>query len=182
MLNISYILASEERCIAHTGINLTAFAYLCLLFWPEYELHMNTLYEKRHGTPRKRALGWWRGGRLKTLEEKLFFILYYLKTYQTYATLWWAFDLDKPKAYIWVKNLLPPLLATLKKTTWYLQPLRKSWKSSWKNIPKWKIASSMEWNEVWPEVTKANNNDTTTPEKRRNIRKKTSPSHLKNSS
>jgi hypothetical protein len=57
MLNIPYILASEERFIAHTGINLTAFAYLCVLFQSEYELHMNTLYEKRHGKPRKRALG-----------------------------------------------------------------------------------------------------------------------------
>lgn len=173
MLNIPYILGSDERCIEHTGVNLVVFAYIVLQFWPAYEDHMNALYIERHGKPRKRALGGWCGWRLKSLEDKVFFILYYLKTYQTYATLWWVFDLGKPKAYEWVKMLLPPLFSALKKTVWYLQPHQQNWKKSWQNIPRWKMSGSIEWSEMSPEVPNPNTKKKITQAKRKNTPKNT---------
>jgi len=56
MLNIKYLLSSDELCLSHTGLRLAEFGYLLREFSPEYELHMNALYEKEHGKKRTRKL------------------------------------------------------------------------------------------------------------------------------
>ena len=59
---------------------------------------------------RKRKYWWWRKGELKTIEHKLFFILFYLKIYPTYDLGWFIFWwVDRSKVCLWVKRLLPIL-------------------------------------------------------------------------
>jgi len=57
MLNIKYLLGSDELCLAHTGLRVAEFGYLLRGFSLEWELHMNALYEKEHGKKRTRKLG-----------------------------------------------------------------------------------------------------------------------------
>lgn len=57
MLNIQLLLSKDEYTLSHTGLTLTEFAYLSEIYRNEYELHMNTLYEAKHGKKRTRALG-----------------------------------------------------------------------------------------------------------------------------
>jgi hypothetical protein len=53
-------------------------------------------------------------GKLNTIEKRLFFILFYLKTNPTFAVLGLDFDLDKGNAHSHIKTLLPILSGTLK--------------------------------------------------------------------
>jgi hypothetical protein len=56
MINVKYLLGSDELCLPHTGLRVAEFGYLLRGFAPEYELHMNELYEKEHGKKRTRKL------------------------------------------------------------------------------------------------------------------------------
>lgn len=62
---------------------------------------------------RKRALGGGKRGVLKTTEDKLVYVLLYLKAYPTYDVLSSIFDLDRGPACRRVQQLLPVLEATL---------------------------------------------------------------------
>jgi len=88
MINVNKILLGKEQCLGHTWLTPEMFWYLLSSFEIEYRLYAEKMYEEKHKKKRERA--WW-GGRswkLDTMEKKMFFVLYYLKTYQTYETLW----------------------------------------------------------------------------------------------
>lgn len=65
--------------------------------------------DRKRKKPRQRKSGGGRKGVLSTPEQKLFFILFYLKIYPTFDVLGTLFDLSPPKAEENVKKLLPVL-------------------------------------------------------------------------
>lgn len=65
---------------------------------------------------RIRAIGWGRTGHIWTAQEKLFFILFFLKTYPTCDVAGYIFWSSKSSASLWSKTLLPILSKTLGRT------------------------------------------------------------------
>lgn len=136
MLNVEKIISDKEQCLAHTGLLPEGFAYLLESFSVEYSLYLDERHKKRYWKERVKKRWWGNKWKLDTDEKKLFFVLYRLKTYQTYATLWWAFDMKKPRAYEWIQSTLPALLRSLKKTHYFLEQRRKNWRSCLQNTQK----------------------------------------------
>jgi hypothetical protein len=79
MLNIERILCQDRLLRATTGLNRKAFEILLEQFRQVYFAE----FDKRE-TPRKRKMGGGRKGRLKTIKQKLFYILFYFKCYPTF--------------------------------------------------------------------------------------------------
>jgi hypothetical protein len=97
----------ERRMKALTGLSSAEFHDLSKPF--------GEIFEKNRNSPKKarqRALG---GGKKHTLGllEKLFFILYYFKTYPTYDALAATFEVDRSTVCRWVQKFLPILEQTL---------------------------------------------------------------------
>ena len=91
------------------------------------------------GKARKRRRGAGRKAQLRTIKEKLFYILFYLKCYPTYDLASVLFDFDRSQAYRWVRRLQPILEKTLGEKK--VLPLRK-------------LSSIDEFIEHFPEVKK----------------------------
>lgn len=77
MLNIERALKQDRLFQAMTGLNRKAFDALLPNFSAVYE---QTLLQQ----PRQRAIGGRRKARLRNLEDKLFYILFYFKSYPTF--------------------------------------------------------------------------------------------------
>ena len=77
MLNIQRALKEDRLLRALTGLNRKAFQSLLYAFTQVYE---QTLRDK----PRQRSAGGGRKARLRSFEDKLFYILFYLKCYPTF--------------------------------------------------------------------------------------------------
>lgn len=102
----------ERQFKALTGLSGAAFHKLLVVFILCYQENIQENYEANK-VKRKRKPGAGQKGRLNTLEKKLFFILYYLKTYPTFDVLGYHFDLDRSKACTNVHQLFPVLLKAL---------------------------------------------------------------------
>lgn len=102
----------ERQFKALTGLSQEAFHKLLLMFTICCEEIIQENYEKNKAQ-RQRKPGAGQKGRLNTPEKKLFFLLYYLKTYPTFDVLGYHFDLDRSKACTNVHNLFPVLVRTL---------------------------------------------------------------------
>ena len=63
--------------------------------------------------PRQRSVGVGLLTRLPTVEDKLFYILFYLKSYPTFDLASILFDMDRSQAHYWAHRLQPILEATL---------------------------------------------------------------------
>lgn len=174
MINTNKILLDKEQCLGHTWLTPELFWYLLGSFEVEYRIHMERRYREEHGHKRKRKQWWWRLGKLDTMEKKLFFGLCYLKTYQTYETLWWAFDMKRPRAYEWIDNILPPILEALKKTVWFLQPQLKNWLSCWQDTQKWRRYLSMLPKDLYKEIEITKHRKRNTHERRKDTQRRTS--------
>jgi hypothetical protein len=104
MLNLKRILKEDRLMRAMTGLNRRAFTALL----PS----VAEAYEKSWVKPevkRKRAVGGGRKAVLKTIEDKLFYILLYCKCYPTFDLLSVLFNFDRSCAHEWVHRLLPIL-------------------------------------------------------------------------
>ena len=100
MLNINRALENDRLLRALTGLNRKAFDELCEVF--------DVVYQERIESdtkPRKRARGGGRTARLRTIEFKLFFILFYFKCYPTFDVLSWLFEMERGRANRWVHRL-----------------------------------------------------------------------------
>lgn len=118
MLNLDRILNQDRLLRAITGLNRKAFEALLPSFAQAYESSLfNPLVE------RQRAPGGGRKATLKTMEEKLLYILLYGKCYPTFDLLSVLFNFDRSCAHAWVHRLLPVLETTLGKKQ--VLPLRK---------------------------------------------------------
>lgn len=118
MLNIERILRQDRLLRATTGLNRKAFEILLEQFKQVYFAEFN-----KRETPRKRKMGGGRKGRLKTIKQKLFYILFYFKCYPTFDLAAVLFDFDRSQAHRWMQRLQVILEKTLGKKK--VLPLRK---------------------------------------------------------
>ena len=106
MLNIERALKQDRLLRALTGLNRKAFESLLKSF--------NQIYEQAlHSKPRQRSVGGGRKARLRTTQDKLFYILFYFKCYPTFDVASILFDIDRSQAHHWVHRLQPILEAAL---------------------------------------------------------------------
>lgn len=131
-MRVQSALKSDRLCKSLTGLTALEFTQLV-------ESFRKNLLEVRikARTDRLRALGGGRIGKLVTVEDKLFFILMYLKCYPTYDVLGWIVDFHRTRACQQVLFLLPVLEQTLGRQL--VLPLRK-------------ISSPEEFIKVFPEI------------------------------
>lgn len=124
---------------AVTGMTVSEFDILVPTFsqvWNEYIQHDRRY--NRHGTAkRERALGGGRKGYLESTEQKLFFILFFLKVYPTCDVAGYTFASSKSSAARWIQTLLPLLSKTLGRTL---------------SLPKRQISTPEEFFSLFPEV------------------------------
>lgn len=111
-------LRTERMCKATTGLTIGEFHVLVEDFTYYYHEH-----EAKRKKLRKRKRGGGRGSKLTTIEEKLFYLLWYMKTYPTFdvASFWVGFH--RSNACEWVHTLLPVLEMTMKRK--FVLPQRK---------------------------------------------------------
>jgi hypothetical protein len=104
----------DRQFKALTGTSPSEFQQLLPVFTESYAELQREAYEGKKLT-RQRKPGGGQKGKLKTMEQKLFFILYYWKVYPTYDVLGGQFDLDRSKACTNVQALWPVLERALEK-------------------------------------------------------------------
>lgn len=109
MININKILGKDRLLRAMIGLNRKAFENLLEKFEKVY----NEEEEKKCKRPRKRKRGGGRKGRLASMAEKLFYILFYFKCYPTFDLASVLFDFDRSQAHRWVHKLQEILEKTL---------------------------------------------------------------------
>jgi hypothetical protein len=105
-------LHNERQFKALTGTSRQEFQQLLPVFTASYHELRQEAYETAK-TTRHRQPGGGQKGKLKTMELKLFFILYYWKVYPTYDVLGVQFGLDRSKACTNVHAFWPVLERTL---------------------------------------------------------------------
>lgn len=106
MLNIQRVLNQDRLLRALTGLNRKAFDALLSSFSSRYEQSCPT-------QPRQRAVGGGRKARLLSTQEKLFFILFYVKCYPTFDLAGIIFEMHRSQAHEWMHRLQPILEETL---------------------------------------------------------------------
>ncbi|PNJ96043.1 helix-turn-helix domain-containing protein, partial [Cylindrospermopsis raciborskii] len=107
MLKLDRVLNQERLLRAMTGLNRQAFNELLSQFADTYE---RTVFNSLAN--RKRSPGGGRKPTLRSIEEKLFYILLYCKCYPTFDLLSVLFNFDRSCAHDWVHRLLSVLETT----------------------------------------------------------------------
>lgn len=120
---LAYKMLKEEwrKFLALTGLTLKEFKALLPPFTEAYRRK----YAGRKtlaGKKRKRQVGGGRRGMLETAEQKLLFILVYLKAYPLQVVMGELFGMNQSAANQWIHRLLPVLQAAL--TTLGVRPER----------------------------------------------------------
>lgn len=117
-MNIKPALKSNRSCEALTGMTGDEFNDLLPQFAAVYK------EEKiKRKTDRKIGYGSGRISHLKTIEEKLFAVLFYLKNYPTFDVLGFFINLDRSNSFRNINFLIPVLEITLKRK--FVLPERK---------------------------------------------------------
>lgn len=109
-MNIKPALRSNRTCEAMTGLSISEFNDLVPLF-----LSVDREERIKRKLDRKISYGSGRPGQLKTVEEKLFAVLFYLKTYPTFDVLSFFLGLDRSNSFRNVSFLIHVLEVTLKR-------------------------------------------------------------------
>lgn len=104
MLKLERILNQDRLMRAMTGLNRKAFEALLPSFTHAYQQSLI-----KPEAERKRAPGGGRKATLKTMADKLFYILLYCKCYPTFDLMGVLFEFDRSCAWDWVHGLLPIL-------------------------------------------------------------------------
>jgi hypothetical protein len=110
MISIEKALGSDRLMRALTGLDVAAYVRLeaCFAGVLARELAQHT----RGGQKRQRATGGGRKGVLRSVRQKFFFILFYLKAYPTQDVMGYFFGLSQPQVCARVAQWLP-LMQTL---------------------------------------------------------------------
>ena len=98
--------------MALTGLTLSEFRLLLTAFSRAYE-RLSPPDRTAADRPRQRSAGGGRRGALHPPEQKLLFILVYLKTYPLQVVMGELFGLSQPAVNSWIHRLLPALRAAL---------------------------------------------------------------------
>ena len=102
MKNINRVLLNKRLTSAILGVTPDEFHGLL----PDFQTILDDLAEERYLDPkRKRKPGGGKKGVLRTTEEKLFFVLFYHKTYPTYDVLSLFYDCARSVAFKRQKQL-----------------------------------------------------------------------------
>ena len=109
VFNLPHLCTHPDVFQGVTGIKYLQFEAILNKFSPVLR-HQQKLWLKH---PRLRIPGGGRKPTLKSDRDKLFFILFYYKTYPTFRFASALFNLDKRKVQIWVKRLEPVLFGAL---------------------------------------------------------------------
>lgn len=104
MLSLERILNDDRLLRAMTGLNRQAFDALLPSFAAAYEQR-----PLKPQAERQRAPGGGRKATLRTMQDKLFYILLYCKCYPTFDLMSVLFSFDRSCAWDWVHGLLPIL-------------------------------------------------------------------------
>lgn len=96
MLDVNTI-KDDRQMLSLTGLKLEEFCFLAEHFSKGYQKHLDSTFEKA-AKVRQRKIGGGRKGTLVSMEQKLFFILYYLKVYPTFDVLGANFEMARSKA------------------------------------------------------------------------------------
>jgi DDE superfamily endonuclease/Helix-turn-helix of DDE superfamily endonuclease len=103
---------SRRKFLALTGLTSKEFSLLLPVFCKVYgEARAGATTQS--GKRRQRNMGGGRKGRLRTLEQKLLFILVYQKAYPLQTLLGEVFELSQGRVNYWVHHLLPLLQQAL---------------------------------------------------------------------
>ena len=135
MKNIAKVLKRDRLCLALTGLTPTEFTKLVPDFQKVLEKKIMDNYRKNPKRQRKPG-----GGKkpfVKTVEEKLFFILLYYRIYPTFDVLGFFYDRDRSNTNRMYQYLTPLLEAALGRKM---------------VLPKRQITSVKEFLEVFPEA------------------------------
>ena len=117
-MQIRSALRTDRMCKALTGLKVSEFEVLVVDFeWNYKEL------EAKRKPDRIRKVGGGRDSKLKTIEEKLFYVLWYMKTYPTFDVASFSVGFARSKAHKWMHSLLPVLEQTMKRK--FVLPERK---------------------------------------------------------
>jgi DDE superfamily endonuclease len=112
MLTYTTLESDRRRFLALTGLTVREFQQVLAAFPSAYR----QVYPAGHtaeGRPRQRAAGAGRKGQLRRPEDKLLFLLIYLKTYPLQVVMGELFGLSQPQVNYWIYRLLPVLQAAL---------------------------------------------------------------------
>ena len=109
MLRIDHALRSDRVLKALTGLSIVEFIDLTDRFAGVLAAHQAAVARQ----PRQRSAGAGRTPRLTTVEDKLFFILFYVKCYPTFDVAGVLFEVHRCQPHRWVHTLLPLLEQTL---------------------------------------------------------------------
>lgn len=131
-MNFKAALHTDRMCKALTGLTVREFDHLVADFSWNY-----TEYEAKRKPDRMRKLGGGRTSYLEAIEEKLFYVLWYLKTYPTFDVASFYVGFARSKAHKWVYILFPLLGQTMKRKL---------------VLPERKISSPEEFERLYPEV------------------------------
>jgi hypothetical protein len=112
MITYKALQADRRQFLALTGLTLSEFQRLLTAFPQAYQQHYPA-NQTADGQPRQRSVGAGCKGRLEQPEDKLLFLLVYLKTYPLQAVMGELFDLSTPQVNYWIHRLLPVLRSAL---------------------------------------------------------------------
>jgi len=124
------ILNNPSLTSAVLGVTKKEFESLIVTF-------KQVLLEHREQGKRKRVVGGGSKGNIKSAEQKLFYILFYIKTYPTFDVAAFVFASSKSRTHRWTHDILPLLEKTLKRKV---------------VLPKRRISSPEEFLTLYPEV------------------------------
>lgn len=131
-MNFKAALRTDRMCKSLTGLTIYEFEALVIDFTWNYNE-----YEAKRKPGRMRKLGGGRGSYLEEIEEKLFYVLWYLKTYPTFDVASFYVGFARSKAHKWAHILFPILEQTMKRKL---------------VLPQRKISSPEEFERLYPEV------------------------------
>jgi Helix-turn-helix of DDE superfamily endonuclease/DDE superfamily endonuclease len=108
MMTYTELQSDRRKFLALTGLTLREFQFLLPPFAQSYE-RLYLLDQTLAGQPRQRFAGGGRKEVLYTPEQKLLFLLVYLKMYPLQALLGELFALSQSRVNYWIHRLLPIL-------------------------------------------------------------------------
>jgi hypothetical protein len=114
MITYAEVQGDQRRCLALTGLIPSEFELLLSAFQRAYG-RCYPRHRTAAGQPRQRRFGGGRKPVLETAEQKLLFLLVYLKTYPLQTLLGELFELSQPGVNHWLRRLLPILRTALDK-------------------------------------------------------------------
>src|SRR5437667_9975563 len=112
MITYRALQADRRQFLALTGLTLSEFQLLLTAFPQAYQ-RLYPANQTADGQPRQRSVGGGCKGRWEQPEDKLLFLLVYLKTYPLQAVMGELFDLSQPRVNYWIHRLLPVLRSAL---------------------------------------------------------------------